>query len=97
MVPLHEKRAADIERFSRDCHALAKDLLSIFAVALGFQDERWFDARHDYEQKGGDHVRFINYPPASTLPDLPMGWDGTPQRILAHTDVGSKRSGDSNP
>ncbi|KAI9007588.1 hypothetical protein DFJ74DRAFT_773124 [Hyaloraphidium curvatum] len=89
LIPLHERRAADIERFSRSSHALCNDLLSVFADVLGFEDERWFDARHDYERKGGDHVRFLRYPPVSELPELPLGSDSVPTRILAHTDFGT--------
>jgi isopenicillin N synthase-like dioxygenase len=89
MVPLHEQRASQIEKFSRSCHSLCLDLLSIFALALDFPTERYFDASHDYNQKGGDHIRLLRYPPMSTLNDLPLSWDNIRTRILAHSDFGS--------
>lgn len=51
-----------IEHFSKHIHEnIVKKLLTIFAIALGLEDEEWLVNKHRYEQTSGDHLRYMKY------------------------------------
>lgn len=51
-----------VEAFIRKCHVLCTELLRVFSKCLGISDHDFFTARHQYESKSGDVLRFLHYP-----------------------------------
>lgn len=51
-----------IRKFSTHIHdQIVRKLLVIFAVALGLKDEEYLVNKHRYEEKSGDHLRYMKY------------------------------------
>ncbi|KAI8084083.1 uncharacterized protein B0P05DRAFT_570482 [Gilbertella persicaria] len=75
-----------IEKFSKDCHATALQVLEAFAIALEISDDKggnqFFTSKHSYEHSA-EILRFLKYPHggAADYKD--------PIRAGAHSDYGS--------
>ncbi|KAL3471335.1 putative 1-aminocyclopropane-1-carboxylate oxidase, partial [Aspergillus californicus] len=94
-IPEHASRAHPdvvkqhwnvIENFSKHIHDhIVKKLLTIFAIALGLEDEQWLVNRHRYDQTSGDHLRYMKYYARSQEENEKLGgvW------LKGHSDMGS--------
>ncbi|BCS19507.1 uncharacterized protein APUU_12335S [Aspergillus puulaauensis] len=75
-----------IEHFSKHIHEkIVKKLLTVFAIALGLEDEEWLVNKHRYEQTSGDHLRYMKYYARSQEENDKLGsvW------LKGHSDMGS--------
>ncbi|KAL3462017.1 putative 1-aminocyclopropane-1-carboxylate oxidase [Aspergillus heterothallicus] len=75
-----------IEKFSRHIHDhIVQKLLTVFAVALGLEDEKWLVDKHRYAQTSGDHLRYMKYYARSKEENEKLGgvW------LKGHSDMGS--------
>ncbi|KAL2822701.1 putative 1-aminocyclopropane-1-carboxylate oxidase [Aspergillus cavernicola] len=75
-----------IQKFSQHIHDhIVQRLLTIFAVALGLDDDQWLVNKHRYEQSSGDHLRYMKYYARSEQENEKLGgvW------LKGHSDMGS--------
>ncbi|KAJ7676243.1 hypothetical protein B0H17DRAFT_1016133 [Mycena rosella] len=75
-----------IVSFGKRIHTnVVERLLVLFAIVLELEDENYFVARHEYEAKGEDHMRYMKYAARSdAVNEEAQGLYST-----GHTDLGS--------
>lgn len=79
-----------------------RKLLVIFAVALGLEDEEVLVNKHRYEERSGDHLRYMKYYARSEEENRKLGgvWlkgyfsPPNPARLPAKVSVTWERSSD---